>query len=322
MPESSAFQAGYAAGFILAILLVVGVIVAGLISIIMAFVRRTTGWIVAAIVFALLGLGGVITGVVVGARGVGKAMADQSKSKRMTSDDNWVSLEIPGSWSTLPELHESASLKVGNKFREEYAVVISDLKSDFEGTLEQFAKLTSAGIRENLGPNAEAGPIENAMAGKFPAKRCRLAGKIGNTRIVYLHCSVETPEGFHQLIMWTLPSKESQAVPVFERVADTFQVLNPPKASAVEKKPRVVPRTGTVEERLRGIFVEQLGVPADKVNPEAQINADLGADELDLVELIMATEEEFEIEIADQDSGKLKTVADLTEYVSAQMKNR
>ena len=65
-----------------------------------------------------------------------------------------------------------------------------------------------------------------------------------------------------------------------------------------------------VQERVKNIIVEQLGVEADQVKPEAQFVNDLGADSLDTVELIMALEEEFDIEIPDDKAEKIKTVAD------------
>jgi acyl carrier protein len=201
--------------------------------------------------------------------------------------------------------------------------VISEPKADFKGTLDDFAKVATGGIIENLGANAEVGPIENATAGKFIARRCRLAGKAINIRAVYLHYSIQTPEGFHQLIMWTLPSKERVAWPVFERVAKSFAVANPPKFGVSGKRVATLPRvarTGTVEERLRAIFVEELKIPAEKLKPEARLKEDVGADELDLVELVMATEEEFDIEISDDDAAKITTVGDLTKYVSAKVK--
>jgi hypothetical protein len=176
MSDSSAYQAGYAFGAILGVLLFLGVIGMGIVSIIMAFVRRTTGWIVAAIIFSLLGVGGVITGVVLAARGFGKAIAEQSKPKTVVSDDGWVRLEIPGTWRTLRELHKDAPLQVGNKIREEYAIVISERKTDFDSTLDDFAKLTTGSIGGKLGRSAEVGPIEIATAGKFNARRCRITG--------------------------------------------------------------------------------------------------------------------------------------------------
>ena len=70
-----------------------------------------------------------------------------------------------------------------------------------------------------------------------------------------------------------------------------------------------------VQERVKNIIVEQLGVEADQVKPEAQFVNDLGADSLDTVELIMALEEEFDIEIADDDAQKILKVQDAISYI-------
>ena len=74
-----------------------------------------------------------------------------------------------------------------------------------------------------------------------------------------------------------------------------------------------------IEDRF-AIFIEELKIPAEKLRPEARLKEDVGADELDLVELVMATEEEFDIEISDDDAEKITTVGDLTKYVSAKVK--
>ena len=70
-----------------------------------------------------------------------------------------------------------------------------------------------------------------------------------------------------------------------------------------------------VQERVKNIIVEQLGVEADQVKPEAQFVNDLGADSLDTVELIMALEEEFDIEIPEEKSEKIKTVGEAVAYI-------
>ena len=75
-----------------------------------------------------------------------------------------------------------------------------------------------------------------------------------------------------------------------------------------------------VQERVKNIIVEQLGVEADQVKPEAQFVNDLGADSLDTVELIMALEEEFDIEIPDEKAEKIKTVGEAIEYIEANAK--
>jgi acyl carrier protein len=70
-----------------------------------------------------------------------------------------------------------------------------------------------------------------------------------------------------------------------------------------------------VEERVKAIIVEQLGVEESDVIPAAKFIEDLGADSLDTVELVMAFEEEFDIEIPDEDAEKITTVGDAIQYI-------
>ncbi|CUS33939.1 MAG: acyl carrier protein [Nitrospira sp.] len=71
----------------------------------------------------------------------------------------------------------------------------------------------------------------------------------------------------------------------------------------------------TVDERVKKIIAEQLGVEEDEVTPEASFVEDLGADSLDTVELVMALEEEFSIEIPDEDAEKILTVGKALDYI-------
>ncbi|MEI6355855.1 MAG: acyl carrier protein [Verrucomicrobiota bacterium] len=71
----------------------------------------------------------------------------------------------------------------------------------------------------------------------------------------------------------------------------------------------------SIDQRIKDIIVEQLGVNADQVTPEAKFIEDLGADSLDTVELVMALEEEFSIEIADEEAEKLQSVGDVIKYI-------
>lgn len=68
-------------------------------------------------------------------------------------------------------------------------------------------------------------------------------------------------------------------------------------------------------EKIKAIIVEQLGVDEGEVVPEAHFIDDLGADSLDTVELVMALEEEFGIEISDEDAEKIQTVGDVMKYI-------
>ena len=76
----------------------------------------------------------------------------------------------------------------------------------------------------------------------------------------------------------------------------------------------------SVEERVKKIIVEQLGANADEVNAESAFVDDLGADSLDTVELVMAFEEEFDIEIPDEDAEKIATVGDAIRYIDEHAK--
>ena len=74
--------------------------------------------------------------------------------------------------------------------------------------------------------------------------------------------------------------------------------------------------TDNVEERVKQIIVEQLGVDAAEVTPQAHFVNDLGADSLDTVELVMALEEEFDTEIPDEQAEKIQTVGQAIDYIT------
>ena len=76
----------------------------------------------------------------------------------------------------------------------------------------------------------------------------------------------------------------------------------------------------SVQDRVKEIIVEQLGVKAEQVTPEAKFIEDLGADSLDTVELVMALEEEFGQEIPDEQAEKLQSVGDVIKYIEESKK--
>lgn len=71
----------------------------------------------------------------------------------------------------------------------------------------------------------------------------------------------------------------------------------------------------SVEEKVKSIIIEQLGVNPEQVTSAAKFIEDLGADSLDVVELVMAFEEEFSVEVPDEDAEKLLTVGDVVKYI-------
>lgn len=73
----------------------------------------------------------------------------------------------------------------------------------------------------------------------------------------------------------------------------------------------------SIEERVKEIIVEQLSVTAEQVTPEASFLEDLGADSLDTVELVMALEEEFDVEVPDDEAEKLQAVKDVVSFITS-----
>jgi len=72
-----------------------------------------------------------------------------------------------------------------------------------------------------------------------------------------------------------------------------------------------------IEERVRSIISDQLGVAEEEIKPDSKFIEDLGADSLDIVELIMAMEEEFDLEIPDEEAEKIRNVKDVVSYLES-----
>ncbi len=78
--------------------------------------------------------------------------------------------------------------------------------------------------------------------------------------------------------------------------------------------------TSAIELKVKSIIADQLGVGEDEIKPESSFIEDLGADSLDIVELVMAMEEEFEVEIPDEEAENIKTVGDAINYINTHKK--
>lgn len=78
----------------------------------------------------------------------------------------------------------------------------------------------------------------------------------------------------------------------------------------------------SLEERIKEIIAEQLGVKKEEIKPESSFVDDLGADSLDTVEVVMALEEEFGIEIPDEDAEKITTVGEAIKYIEAKVEKK
>jgi acyl carrier protein len=78
--------------------------------------------------------------------------------------------------------------------------------------------------------------------------------------------------------------------------------------------------TSSIEAKVKSIIADQLGVGEDEIKPDSSFIEDLGADSLDIVELVMAMEEEFEVEIPDEEAENIKKVSDAVNYINTHKK--
>jgi acyl carrier protein len=102
---------------------------------------------------------------------------------------------------------------------------------------------------------------------------------------------------------------------VFEVAKSGQQAITKPSANS---HLNYIMSDKSIEARVKDIIVDQLGVNADQVTTEAKFVEDLGADSLDTVELVMAFEEEFDIEVPDEEAEKLQAVGDVVTYITSQ----
>ena len=309
----SSREAGEALGRMVGMFLVIGLGLGGgiffIVSLIMACTRKSRGWVICTVVsgiFALFGIIGTV-GLVVRstARGIAKAHDTRKSSPRITSKDGSCSVETPSTWSDIPELHPDAGIACGNKFQEQYLIVLADSKVDFAGDLQAHDRVTVQSMNEAMTGTTIAEP-EARVIGGCPALYRRISGTAGNIRVVYHRASVESADSFYQIITWTLASRDAEATPRLLEAIHSFI----PKAGAP-----VPANTGDTGSRVIAIIAAQLNLAKPTVKPESRIIEDLGADSLDLVEIVMTVEEAFGVSMPDESAEKIKTVADLTKWL-------
>ncbi len=191
-----------------------------IVSLVMAIRKKGTGWTITAVLSGLITL--ILVAFTVFAMVSAPRIAEQvnalrAEPREVSSLDNDVHLTVPGNWRALDSLHEEASLSYGNETREEYLILLTDPKADFDGSLEEHVDLTSSNMLDAL-EGAEVVSREALQVGGHDAIRVELRGTSDYVRIIYVQLTVETEDAFQQFLVWTLPSKLDEALPVFEKV--------------------------------------------------------------------------------------------------------
>lgn len=248
-----------------------------------------------------------------GAQMMQKYRADDARGWVASSEDGRIQFHVPGSWKDDAELDEDAPVHLSNRVREQYMLVYA-FRRESDVPLQDWAKAVTDDMTSNV-ENATTGAMEERKVGEFPALYTTMSGRVEGLNVAYHVTNVQTPEEFLYILCWTLKGRERVAFPVFDKAVASL-AYQPPVA--VPEMPEIpYDENAPVAERVRVLVANQLGVPLEKVTPEAEVRA-LGADDLDVVELVMALEEEFGGEIPDEAAEKLETVADLIHWAESQ----
>lgn len=227
---ASVFKVGDFGIIIMSVFLFLGISIFFLIALIQAFNKKSKTWRVLTFVSAglLIVTGGLLIWDVF--TFTSNLLGNQDDSQKIpanriiTSIDSLCQLQIPKHWSLLNDLHEDATMQAGNLKREEYLIILTDLKIDFGGTLQEHVALTIGSMLENI-EGAKAGVPEELIINGYSAIKNRIDGTVDFTKIVYIIHTIEGQSAFYQVLMWTLPSKENQAIQVFEEVISTFREI-------------------------------------------------------------------------------------------------
>jgi len=226
----SAYQIGQIVGGIIGLLIMVAVPLIFVVSLVLLFVTKKKAWLFAVIPSGLLGLVLVVLFGVAFVGGFQRGMEKQRQNisaekvpadRLVTSTDGAVQIKLPLHWRLLKNLNDAAQLQAGNMAREEYLMVINELKSDFSGTLEEYAEIISENLKNGLAGATLTGP-EKVTVNGLSGLQYKVMGTVNNVNIAYLLTTVESANSFHQVNEWTLQSKEDAVFPLFQEVLQSF----------------------------------------------------------------------------------------------------
>jgi hypothetical protein len=229
--ESIGYLIGYIIGILLTITILLGIPTLFIISLIQSFKRKTKGWIVLCVFCGFLSMVPVSLIFYGFYRGVINRLEysapehDIPPGGEIISQDGLFKLKIPNDWKTLKNLNEAASIQVGNLMKEQYLIVIVDMKEDFEGSLTEHVSITSQRIVTSAN-NAQISEPEYLYINGRQAIRYYITGTIGRAKVEYIQTTIEGQQAYYQILAWTLPSRFEDASGVFEQVVQSFQEID------------------------------------------------------------------------------------------------
>lgn len=145
----------------------------------------------------------------------------------LVGSDGASQITLPEGWTEDRELHDSAEIQASRRDREMYVIVLSESKQDFQDlTLEQHSEITRGLLQQSLTDAAVTGPTGVNQINGNPAVQYEIRGAIEGINVAYLHTTVETPNNFHQVLAWTLPSNFERNQAELEQVIQSFSETN------------------------------------------------------------------------------------------------
>ena len=235
LSASQAENFGYIVGVIIGIFLVVaiflGIPTLFIIALVKSFTKKTKGWIILCIIF------GFLLTIPVGLLSYGVYRRISSYTEyidmeeavppggEIISEDGHFKLKIPDHWKILQNLNDAAIMQVGNPMKEQYLIVITDMKEDFDGSLSDHVSITSQNLISATHDTQISEP-EHLEINGCHCIRYYITGTIERAKVKYIQTTIEGKKAFYQVLVWTVPSKSEEAFEVFEQVLQSFREID------------------------------------------------------------------------------------------------
>lgn len=172
------------------------------------------------------------------ARGIKDGIDKVSQPTVLTSKDGRFQLTVPGGWREDKSLNDEATIGGSNAIAEMYAAVISESKGDYAKDLDlrEYTRLISEQMSKSVKESTATAPSATTING-HPALQYELRGTVERVGIAYLMTIVETPNDYHQVVTWTLPSRFDKNKETLQQVTASFKEKEgappaPPPANA------------------------------------------------------------------------------------------
>lgn len=153
-----------------------------------------------------------------------KKVEETQKPKVLDCTDRKCQMTVPGDWNVETELNDVANFQAGNRFKEQYAIVISDSKADFsdEMTLDEYVELTGKDM-ENSATDTDVSEIRSITINGYPAKQFEVGGTVEKIKVKWIYTFIDAPKNYHRILAWTLASKFNENKPVLSDVINSFK---------------------------------------------------------------------------------------------------